>query len=116
MTYIRTKDTIYEVLEEDDVCYTVRAKHDQNKIYKKSKIQTRVISQSDLLSGLVNRYIITKDKRSYKIYTKSQFESLSRTEILSRLRAGYRILGCIWTDKGLDWVMEMNEEGELCLL
>lgn len=100
--YIRTKSSIFEVVDENDLVFHVKAKGNPNNIYSKSKCQTQVIGRSDCISKLLNRYIITKNKKSYKICTKYQFESIRRKEISKRLNNGFKIYGCIWTSGEYD--------------
>ena len=95
--YIRTKSSIFEVVDENDLVFRVRAKRSPINIYSKSKCQTLVIKKSDCILDLFNRYIITKNMKSYKVCTKHQFESMSKKQVEKRLDNGFKIYGCIWT-------------------
>ena len=113
MKYIRTKWSIFEVVEETDLVYRVKAKWTPTHIYSKSKCQTEVIKQADTIEELCDEFVYVKrdintifcdlPKAEKKLYKSKK----SYWEI---------IYGAIWTDKGLIYVAKMNEKGELELL
>ena len=51
--FIRTKDNIFEVVEETDLVYRVKAKTIPNKVYSKSKCQTEVIKNGNEITELM---------------------------------------------------------------
>ena len=55
--YIRTDSSIFEVVDENELVFRVKAKGNPNNIYSKSKSQTPVYKCSDKLENLINRYI-----------------------------------------------------------
>ena len=106
MKYIRTKDTIFEVVGENEKVLTVKAKGNPQNTYSKSKCQTEVIKQDDTIEELCDEFI--------GIYKGRHIKSLSKD--LWILKDCEVIYGAIWTDKGLIYVAKMNEKGELELL
>lgn len=86
MRYIKTKDNVFEVVDENELVYRVRAKKDNDNIYSKSKRCTDVLKESDDLLDLLDRIIIKPSKRGerYKILRKSEFLKLSSKFVLSK--------------------------------
>ena len=123
MKYIKTSSSIFEVVEETDLIYRVRAKHMPNKIYSKSNCQTEVLGESDELIYLINRIVIFNTNCSARvIYLKNQFEKLSYKEIMNDIRNGHKkVFGYIWFylpcgAPRLEPVAELTKEGEWKLL
>ena len=114
MKYIRTKDTVFEVVAEDTKVFTVRAKHNRNHLYNKSKIQTDILKQSDTIEELCDEFCLLGNDGTKLVYNISDWLDL-KEKILSN-KAWIEIYGAIWTDKGLIYVAKMNEKGELELL
>ena len=112
--FIRTKDNIFEVVEETDLVYRVKAKTIPNKVYSKSKCQTSVIKQADTIEELCDEFVVIDkiDKRNYIVNPLQ----ITEKEISIFLMDGAIIYGAIWTDKGLIYVAKMNDKGELELL
>lgn len=116
MKYIRTKDTIFKVVEETDIIYKVVAKSKKN-TYSKSKCQTEVIKQANTIEELCDSEVIVWNDSTpstwNKFLTKQEFERLYSSFQRKKIIAVY---GAIWTDKGLIYVAKMNDKGELELL
>lgn len=112
--FIRTQYNIFEVVEETNLVYRVKAKSDPNNIYSKSKCQGEVIAKADTIEELCNEFVVIDkiDKRNYIINPLQTTEK----EISVFLMDGAIIYGAIWTDKGLIYVAKMNDKGELELL
>lgn len=115
MKYIRTEHNIFEVVEETDLIYRVKAKSNPNKIYSKSKCQTRIVKYGFDIESVCDEFIFVSDKwviehrchyNLKNAITLCQKDGLPITEIK----------GAIWTDKGLIYVAKLNEKGKLELL
>jgi hypothetical protein len=112
MRYIRTKDTIFEVVEETDTIYRVKAKGNPHNIYSKSKCQTEVVRFADTIEELLDERVII-DALGYHIIVKTDLEEIYWKQHDVECVKCY---GAIWTDKGLIYVAKMNDKGELELL
>lgn len=111
MRYIRTKDTIFEVVEETELVFRVRAKGNTHNVYSKSKCATDVIRYSDTIEKLCDCFVgIYKDEEEIEDKEISYFLSNLANENYFK-----EIYGAIWTDKGLIYVARYVE-GELVLL
>lgn len=109
MSYIRTKDTIYKVVEENDLVYRVVAKKDKSKVYSKSKITTDVIKKADDIEELCDTFVDAYNDGTHDIALLSDiyfFESYK----------SHIVYGAIWNDKGLQFVAKFNDKGVLELL
>ena len=111
MSYIRTKYNIFEVVEETDIVYRVRAKGNPNNIYSKSKCQTDVISQAESIEELCDEKVGTFEDKSQKpyIYKQTTWDDLKK----DWKQYHNNLYGAIWTEKGLIYVAKMNDKGEL---
>ena len=109
--FIRTKDTIFEVVDETPIVYKVRAKGNPSNIYSKSKCQTTVIDYADSVLPLCDELVAVFDSNVRPVPCGSSI-------LMAKGYAGKNghIKGAIWTDKGLIYVAKMNEKGELELL
>lgn len=105
MKYLKTKDTIFEVLEETDIIYKVRAKGNPDHSYSKSKSQTNVIALGETIEELCDKFIFVAPD-GYKgfaypsrLHTKGFYEDCT-------------IYGAIWTKSGLTYVAKMTIDNE----
>ena len=108
MAYIRTKDTIFEVVGETDIIYRVKAKGNPDNIYSKSKCNTEVIKQADTIEELCDEFVCGKIHLLLKLY---EVKSEDFKEDVKDI-----VYGAKWTNKGLIYVAKMNKKGELELL
>jgi hypothetical protein len=106
MRYIRTKDTIFEVIEETDAVYRVKAKGNPHNIYSKSKCQTEVVKFADTIEELIDRYVCVEPNGEHTVLPSNSIVSFIETIIY----------GAIWTEWGLKYVAKMNIKGGLELL
>ena len=112
MKYIRTKDTIFEVVGENEKVLIVKAKGNPQNTYSKSKCQTDVIKSADTIEELCDEFVIKAYISSYpQIYHSVNLKELNEFREKDTI-----IYGAIWTDKGLIYVAKMNDKGELELL
>ena len=111
MKYIRTKDTVFEVVAEDTRVFTVRAKHNRNHLYNKSKIQIDILKQADTIEEICDVFVKRSNEPGNPF-----FDIGYSTIVLDSQFDHYDYYGAIWTDKGLIYVAKMNDKGELELL
>lgn len=111
--YIRTPHTIFEVIEETDIIYRVKAKKDSNKTYSKSKCNTVVIKAADSLDKLCDEliYVSGKDKKVIHL------ENFNKRD----LKFFDAIYGAIWVQIPggafkLESVTQVTSEGGMELL
>ena len=115
--YIRTKDTIFEVVGQNALVYKVKAKGNPNNLYSKSKNQTNVIKSSSHLEDLCDEFICKTKGDGYLIIDKYGWEQVKHhKEMANQTNNELTIYGAIWTSKGLIYVSKMNDKGELELL
>ena len=111
MKYIRTENTIFEVISETELVYLVVAKNKKNH-YSKSKCQTNVIDSADTIEELCDDFVSV---------WKHGFMPIGEIVPLCYIKDKYNydaefIYGGIWTNKGLIYVAKLNDKGELELL
>ena len=130
MSFIRIKgkdsDSVFEVVEEDNTTYRVKARGNPHHIYGKSKSWTEVVAKADTIDKLCDEFVFEDSDGHYlcdfceqtDIDVGSKFGELKywfnhSKEQQYKTRNCY---GAIWTDKGLIYVAKMNEKGELELI
>lgn len=111
MKYIRTKDTIFEVLEDYKNSWLVRAKRNNKKTYPKGKKNSFFVKQADTIEELCDEFVCQENDNFYWLASR---ENVSFRDLPNCYCKA--IFGAIWTDKGLIYVAKMNEKGELELL
>ena len=107
MRYAKMEDTIWEVVEETELVFRVKARGDGH-IYSKSKRNVGRYRLAEEISDLVNRYVTISPRNGYKIYTRGQFEKLRLAEVEKKLKLGFRIFGAVWTKSGLKYVATIS--------
>lgn len=114
MKYIRTKDWdgIWEVVEETDLVYRVKARGEPHHVYSKSKCQTQVIAQSDTIEELCDEFVFI----DIGVFRTNRYIYKSLREAESKDFLYDKCYGAIWTEKGLIYVAKMNDKGEMELL
>lgn len=109
MPYLRTKDTIYEIVEETNLVYRVKAKGNPNNVYSKSKCQTQGIV-GETIEELCDQFVCwTYGKVSVLM-------DLLQAKLNTKYFDYETVYGAIWTSKGLIYVAKLNDKGELKLL
>ena len=114
MKYIRTNcgiydiDDLYEIDNLNEKPYGVKSSGWV--IYKES-----IVATSDKLTDLFDGYVIIKGKRHVYYNPDNWMTShkLLKADIEDGIKKCY---GIVWTDKGLNYVAEMNAEGQFKLL
>ena len=125
--FIRTKDGIYEVVDENDRYYkcsnpqtgwvTIKSKieNDENGIDYAS-------AEADTIEELCDEFIDDTHKDFYKIKKENGktfvWSIKQRFKYWNSIDFDFvgTIYGAIWTDKGLIYVAKMNNDGELVLI
>ena len=103
MKYVRTRDTIYEIVEDrHDNMWLVVKEHKPNDYNIKVSL-LRAIKQADTIEELCDEFVC-------------EHYISANTNDLRKLKPSGLIYGAIWTDKGLIYVAKMNEKGKLELL
>lgn len=111
--FIKTKDTIYEVVSENDKVYHVKAKGNPNNIYSKSKCQVDA-KKGKTIEELCDQFVLLDHNKDF-LLANNNFSTIKDIWENNRDMEIY-IYGAIWTYKGLTYVAKMNEKGELELL
>lgn len=115
MKFLRTKTTIFEVVEENKNVYRVKSKKDPNNIYSKSKSDSDIIRTANTIKELCDEFVVAYEDGARIVYGDLEW---AKTKAKASLEFGNKsvIYGAIWTDKGLIYVARMNDKGELELL
>ena len=132
--YIRTKSSIFEVVDENNLVYRVKAKGNPNNIYSKSKCQTNVIKQGFTIEELCDKFIVVNKynntKHTYnfnKLHKRIEKNKTymddhdSFNDRLEYLLTYNKVYGAIWTcgehgEPILKPVTELNDKGDWGLL
>ena len=116
--YIRTKDGVYEV-EENDIDEKIRIFSLYSyEIYSDLKFNTLILKQSDNLAELCDEFVYETGcgtNRGKPMISKNDFKSLSEWYVEWGFKVN-AIYGAIWTSKGLIYVAKINEKGKMELL
>lgn len=119
MKYIRTKHTIFEVVDENEKVYYVRAKSDPTSIYSKSKCQTDIVKEGETIEELCDEFVVVVGKatKGYIVFNQclNSFEKVVSLNQKAKQEETL-IYGAIWTHNGLKYVAKLNDKGELKLL
>ena len=118
MKYFRTKETIYEVVEEKELVIIVKAKNGKG-TYAKSKSQIDMKQYSDNLYRLINKFIVAY-KNGKSVVSKYMFKK-HRAKYLKKMNMGGKIYGAIWVENnGIPMLKSVaimvNDKGELELI
>ena len=117
MRYVRTKNSIREIINDYGNCCSVKSNHRKTIggftiIYGLS-----FAPRADTIEELCDEFVVFEEY-SKKPFTLKQVYSFQDVKDYVDKMAGLvkHILGAIWTDKGLIYVAKMNDKGELELL
>lgn len=127
--YIKTKDNIFEVVDETELVYIVRAKGNPNNTYSKSKRATDVIKRGNTVRELcdefvqicpTHRHFVFQTYRKILMNVEAKYyrdTNLSmKQKFCKKISEGYVYYGSIWTDSGLKYVAIADEKGDFVLL
>ena len=128
--YIRTKDGIYEVVEDSNKEWgkQIVVKFPKNLNMKLADVKDQIIKQSDNLAELCDEAVAIYPDGSHDNcsvmhivdnngFCEAVYGCLSvSADDLKKNYECWEVYGAIWTDKGLIYVAKMNEKGELVLI
>ena len=117
MSYIRTKDGIWQYNQENNSAERPNKEFQCNQIWLNIK-EKDILKQADTIEELIDGWVIEPDK-GYYIYNKGLKELREETDIYDSSYGLLKITnkyGAIWTERGLIYVAKMNKKGELELL
>ena len=114
--YIRTKDGVYELVDNLYQYYNGvekfwYAKEENGKTLAIEITANEILNQSENLYELCDEFMVMLNDRCEDMY--SSYENLKNS---AWYRDDIEIKGAIYTDKGLIYVAKLNDEGELELL
>ena len=112
--YIRTKDGIYKV--ESETCHKQGYYIDR---YEEDVIlKDQVIKQSENIEELCDEFVVfDKEQPNGKLLYYKGFENLKKEFIdFEKDKEKVVVYGAIWTDKGLIYVVKMDDKGDLELI
>ena len=108
MKYIRTKDNIYEVV--NDFIQT-----SSQELYL-PHFKDHILKQADTIEELYDELVIVGEFGNFLV-NPEELDKHADGQTKEMLENGLlQCYGAIWTDKGLIYVAYMNDKGELCLL
>lgn len=133
MSYIRTKDSVYELKENMTIengvysffgkIYDTTEKH----LFRNDKDLGEFVSQSENLEELCDEFVMTHYFKETN-YTKCEVLKEDKDLMIKAVRLKkqhnkdkelkneFNIYGAIWTSKGLIYVAKINEDGKLVLI
>ena len=88
--YMRTKDTIYEIVDENELVYIVVAKNKKN-TYSKSKRTTEILRVANTIEELISRYIVVSGKTK-TVVSKYKFNKELKHKLVNQT-----VFAAIWT-------------------
>ena len=107
MKYIRTKDGIYEVVEDrKDGMWAVVKEHKPDNYNFKMSLR-KITKIADTIEELCDWFVVIRD---------SEYILASYSDMKNWFDSSREKYGAIWTDKGLIYVAKMNDKGVLELL
>ena len=139
MKYIRTKDGVYEILEERNIIYIltidIKTYEKTEKDYSKDINQPKqyltkngifydddIIEQADTIEELCDRFVFEykkydEDNNFIDRYWRDYFFMWEAKETYDNCKVKDKVVyGAIITNKGLIYVAKMNENGDLVLI
>lgn len=124
MSYIRTKDGVYELVDNlyqyhNGVEKFWYAKEENGKTLAIEITANKILNQSENLEELCDEFIyVSKQNEDYEKNEKPIIAITRKLTSLIKIANATNsvVLGAIWTDKGLIYVAKMNENGKLELI
>lgn len=113
MKYVRTKDVIYEITEQDieNHCLVIKVNENRHDLIHESL----GIKQAGTIEELCDEFVWVSIDDEY-CNRKANLYGLKTSKMQVNCPQIKCIYGAIWTDKGLIYVAKMNDKGELELL
>lgn len=112
MKYVRTKDNIYEIVNDYGSSCAVKSRGKRGKTAIDGftiKYGLSFAQRADTIEELCDEFVLCEDNRYYCVVGDVEAREMAATNYGT-------IYGAIWSYKGLIYVAKMNEEGELELL
>ena len=115
MSYIRTKDGVYEMDETNEKNLNSNVIDIYNCLGLENQIRKcDIINQSENLEELCDEFVIHRKEMNYNfVWNKERNVGFY---YFCSFPEKYDVYGCIWTDKGLQFVARINSKGELELI
>ena len=117
MKYVKTKDNIYEIINDYGSSCAVKSRGKRGKTAIDGfiiKYGLTFAPRADTIQKLCDEIVEIIDGKAQVVYADISFNDLAIAKIRNKNNA--IVYGAIWTDKGLIYVAKMNEDGELCLI
>ena len=108
MKYIRTKDKIL-LMNEDYYFDTFNKKKVIVNSYGYSE---QVIKEADTIEELCDEFVMIDEENEHYIKQDNDIHHIRRKWAIGN----YKVYGAIWTEKGLIYVTQLNEKGNLGLI
>ena len=107
MRYIRTKET--------DCCIIDTIKYKEITGEDCFIPKNEIVDKADTIEELCDEFVIAYENGARIVYGDLEW---AKVKVMANSKIGIKsiIYGSIWTDKGLIYVAEMNDKGELELL
>lgn len=132
MKYIRTKDAIYEIIDETENSFELCGPFEKKMGCSCTMIKRLLGSNekptyrlANTIEELCDEFVYANKKKDIKcfcllhqpittIYYGAKLEDIETKKLINDKNV--EIYGAIWTDKGLIYVAKLNDKGELELL
>lgn len=115
MSYIRTKDGIYEVKKVEILCGVKFYDYETREDFVNRTREEHIINQADTIEELCDCFVTVRNR--HIVWDKQHHNNdLTFEQVKFSVGKDFKIYGAIWTDKGLIYVAKMNKEGELELI
>lgn len=110
MKYVKTKDNIYEIINDYGSSCAVKSRGKRGKTAIDGftiKYGLSYAPRADTIEELCDEFVIENNGHCI-----SDLYTIRRLLVKNKVV----VYGAIWTDKGLIYVAKMNKDGELCLI
>lgn len=122
MKYVKTKDNVYEIVNDYGSSCAVKSRGKRGKTAIDGfiiKYGLTFAPRADTIEELCDMFVgyieINGNKEDLSIKMSDDLNDFNAIERFMFTKEG-ELYGAIWTDKGLIYVAKMNEDGELCLI
>ena len=115
MKYVRTKNSIREIINDYGNCCSVKSNHRKTIGGFTIIYGLAFAPRADTIEELCDEFVLFYDSEETKpdLTYRGDFNDLY---FQNELKHSAKCYGAIWTDKGLIYVAKMNDKGELELL
>lgn len=120
MKYIRTRNSIREIINDYGNCCSVKSNHRKTIDGFTIIYGLAFASRADTIEELCDEFVVVDKEKDKHIFDTIHNGFLVKGQYGIDARyytdRKYKVYGAIWTDKGLIYVAKMNDKGELELL